>query len=87
MSVCFYPINVKTAEPIGPKFFVGPQLKVEIEDGREAPLKPSIIAYLFTCEYKSYPREFLQFYLVLLSRSMISDILSRMFYLIYLKFK
>ena len=67
-----YPINVKTAEPIGPKFFVRPhvknfenaqknimksahffvfvlyctkrrcseikpQLKVEIEDGREAP--------------------------------------------------
>ena len=23
LSVCFYPINVKTAEPIGPKFFVG----------------------------------------------------------------
>ena len=23
MSVCLYPINVKTAEPIGPKFFVG----------------------------------------------------------------
>ena len=22
-SVCLYPINVKTAEPIGPKFFVG----------------------------------------------------------------
>ena len=24
LSVCLYPINVKTAEPIGPKFFVGP---------------------------------------------------------------
>ena len=23
VSVCLYPINVKTAEPIGPKFFVG----------------------------------------------------------------
>ena len=23
LSVCFYAINVKTAEPIGPKFFVG----------------------------------------------------------------
>ena len=23
LSVCLYPINVKTAEPIGPKFFVG----------------------------------------------------------------
>ena len=23
MSVCLYPINVKTAEPIGPNFFVG----------------------------------------------------------------
>ena len=23
LFVCFYPINVKTAEPIGPKFFVG----------------------------------------------------------------
>jgi len=24
LFVCLYPINVKTAEPIGPKFFVGP---------------------------------------------------------------
>ena len=24
LSVCLYPINVKTAEPIGPKFFVAP---------------------------------------------------------------
>ena len=24
LSVCLYPINVKTAEPIGPKTFVGP---------------------------------------------------------------
>ena len=23
LSVCFYPKNVKTAKPIGPKFFVG----------------------------------------------------------------
>ena len=23
LSVCLYPINIKTAEPIGPKFFVG----------------------------------------------------------------
>ena len=23
LFVCLYPINVKTAEPIGPKFFVG----------------------------------------------------------------
>ena len=23
VSVCLYPINVKTAEPSGPKFFVG----------------------------------------------------------------
>ena len=23
LSVCLYPINVKMAEPIGPKFFVG----------------------------------------------------------------
>jgi len=23
LSLCLYPINVKTAEPIGPKFFVG----------------------------------------------------------------
>ena len=23
LSVCLYPINVKTAEPIGPNFFVG----------------------------------------------------------------
>ena len=26
MSVCLYPINVKTAEPIGPKLFEGPHL-------------------------------------------------------------
>ena len=26
LSVCLYPINVKTAEPIGPKFFVGPHV-------------------------------------------------------------
>ena len=25
-SVCLYPINVKTAEPIGPKFCVGPHV-------------------------------------------------------------
>ena len=25
LFVCLYPINVKTAEPIGPKFVVGPQ--------------------------------------------------------------
>ena len=24
LSVCLYPINIKTAEPIGPKFCVGP---------------------------------------------------------------
>ena len=26
LSVCLYPINVKKAEPIGPKFFVGPHV-------------------------------------------------------------
>ena len=26
LSVHLYPINVKTAEPIGPEFFVGPRL-------------------------------------------------------------
>ena len=26
LSVCFYSINVKTAEPIGPKFCVGPHM-------------------------------------------------------------
>ena len=26
LSVCLYPINVKTAEPIGPKFFVKPHV-------------------------------------------------------------
>ena len=26
LFVCLYPINVKTAEPIGPKFFVGPHV-------------------------------------------------------------
>ena len=26
LSVCLYPINVKTAEPIGPKFVVGPRV-------------------------------------------------------------
>ena len=26
LSVCFYPINVKTAEPIGTKFCVGPHV-------------------------------------------------------------
>ena len=26
LSVCLYPINVKTAKPIGPKFFVGHQV-------------------------------------------------------------
>ena len=26
LFVCLYPINVKTAEPIGPKFSVGPRL-------------------------------------------------------------
>ena len=26
MSVCLYPINVKTAEPIRPKFYVGPHV-------------------------------------------------------------
>ena len=25
LFVCLYPINVKTAKPIGPKFFVGPR--------------------------------------------------------------
>ena len=49
LFVCLYPINVKTAEPIGPKFCVGPrvylifyeekmltepQFKIEIEDRR-----------------------------------------------------
>ena len=28
LSVCLYPINVKTAEPIGPKFFVGHHLAI-----------------------------------------------------------
>ena len=92
LSVCFYPINVKTVKPIRPKFFVRPcvtpgkvygwsnfhkiaytkfdfqnfwkstifykirdifvlqfvhtknMFRIEIEDGREAPLKP--------CKYK-----------------------------------
>ena len=26
LFVCLYPINVKTAKPIGPKFFVGPHV-------------------------------------------------------------
>ena len=26
LSVCLYPIIVKTVEPIGPKFFVGPHV-------------------------------------------------------------
>ena len=26
LSVCLHPINVKTAEPIGPKFCVGPYM-------------------------------------------------------------
>ena len=29
MLVCLYPINVKTAEPIGPKFGVGPLMTPE----------------------------------------------------------
>ena len=29
MSVCLHPINVKTAEPIGPKFCVGPHITSE----------------------------------------------------------
>ena len=27
-TVCLYPMNVKTAEPIGPKVFVGPRSRV-----------------------------------------------------------
>ena len=27
LGVCWYPINVKTAEPIGPKVFAGPRVK------------------------------------------------------------
>ena len=66
MSVCLYPINVKTAEPIGPEFIVGPRVNprkglwmiefskinkenlftIEIEDGRETPLKPTFIIFL-----------------------------------------
>ena len=26
LSVCLYPMNIKTAEPIGSKFFVGPRV-------------------------------------------------------------
>ena len=29
VSVCLYPINVKTAEPIEPKFCVGPHMTPE----------------------------------------------------------
>ena len=29
LSVCLYPINVKTAEPIPPKFCVGPHMTPE----------------------------------------------------------
>ena len=29
LFVCLYPINVKTAEPIGPKFFVGHHVTTE----------------------------------------------------------
>ena len=29
LSVCLYPINVKTAEPIGPKFFVVPHVTMQ----------------------------------------------------------
>ena len=42
LSVCLYPINVKTAEPIGPKFFVGHKenmFTINLGDGREAPSK------------------------------------------------
>ena len=28
LGVCLYPINVKTAEPIGPNFFVGPHMNL-----------------------------------------------------------
>ena len=27
ISICLYPINVKTAEPIGPNFFVEPRVR------------------------------------------------------------
>ena len=27
ISICLYPINVKTAEPIGPTFFVEPRVR------------------------------------------------------------
>ncbi len=47
LYVRLYPINVKTAKPIGPKFFVQVQKlkpKDELQErGREAPLKPSLI--------------------------------------------
>ena len=29
LSVCLYPINVQTAEPIGPKFGVGPSVTLQ----------------------------------------------------------
>ena len=32
LSVCLSPINVKTAEPIGPKFCVGPHMTGQRED-------------------------------------------------------
>ena len=44
LFVCLYPINVKTAEPIGPKFFVGHKenmFTIKLEDGHEAPSKAS----------------------------------------------
>jgi len=34
LSVCLYPINVKTAEPIGPKFFEGHQNEIFCENPR-----------------------------------------------------
>ena len=33
MAVCLYPINVKTAEPIWPKFCVGPHMTNEKASG------------------------------------------------------
>ena len=32
LFVCLYPINVKTAEPIGTKFFVGPYVMIEFSN-------------------------------------------------------
>ena len=39
LSVCLYPINVKTAEPIGPKFFVGPDMTLDSEARNKINLK------------------------------------------------